>query len=87
MNSTGHLHQHLNYHSTLVASSHLDVHLKVAYYTRLAVHTCCPLPAPQVVSSPLHRLRVHLHLEVAKCDAGDDSLIKVSFHKWCACRW
>eukprot|EP00200_Dunaliella_tertiolecta_P013666 CAMPEP_0202394750 /NCGR_PEP_ID=MMETSP1127-20130417/93597_1 /ASSEMBLY_ACC=CAM_ASM_000462 /TAXON_ID=3047 /ORGANISM="Dunaliella tertiolecta, Strain CCMP1320" /LENGTH=1471 /DNA_ID=CAMNT_0048997397 /DNA_START=145 /DNA_END=4558 /DNA_ORIENTATION=- len=34
--------------------------------------------ALEVISSPLHRLRVHLHLEVAKCDAGDDSLIKAS---------
>jgi hypothetical protein len=31
----------------------------------------------QVIASPLHRLRVQLHLEAAKCDAAEDSLIKV----------
>ena len=33
--------------------------------------------ALEVVCSPLHRLRVALHLEAAKCDAAEDSLIKV----------
>lgn len=33
--------------------------------------------ALEVISSPLHRLRVQLHLEAAKCDAAEDSLIKV----------
>lgn len=34
--------------------------------------------ALEVISSPLHRLRVQLHLEAAKCDAAEDSLIKAS---------
>ena len=33
--------------------------------------------ALEVVASPLHRLRAQLHLEAAKCDAAEDSLIKV----------
>ena len=33
--------------------------------------------ALEVISSPLHRLRAQLHLEAAKCDAAEDSLIKV----------
>jgi hypothetical protein len=33
--------------------------------------------ALDVISSPLHRLRAQLHLEAAKCDAAEDSLIKV----------
>lgn len=36
------------------------------------------LKALEVIGSPLHRLRVALHLEAAKCDAAEDSLIKAS---------
>ncbi|MEW5301509.1 MAG: hypothetical protein WDW36_004367 [Sanguina aurantia] len=34
--------------------------------------------ALEVIDSPLHRLRAQLHLEAAKCDAMEDSLIKAS---------
>ena len=34
--------------------------------------------ALEVIGSPLHRLRVALHLEAAKCDAAEDSLLKAS---------
>ncbi|GFH19940.1 uncharacterized protein HaLaN_16977, partial [Haematococcus lacustris] len=34
--------------------------------------------ALEVIDSPKHRLRVQLHLEAAKCDAAEDSLIKAA---------
>jgi hypothetical protein len=34
--------------------------------------------ALEVLMSPLHKLRVQLHLEAAKCDVAEDSLIKAS---------